>query len=290
MIRHILVPASGLTGDEVAFETALTVARADSAHLQFLHVRQDVIALLAAMSDGGFGGAAYVQNTADQFEADATAQEAKAREAVAAFCANAGITLDTTAVPSMKISAEFAVETGDAAGWVSQYGRFTDLLVTRRPVGDQLSIGLIETALAATGWPVMIAGRAVPASLSDVMMIAWKDRPESACAVAGAMPFIERAERVVIVSVEEDGAAPQASCEQLQRSLRWHNPAVEIMHLPRGQRPAAEVMLETGARLSARLLVMGGYSHSRLRETIFGGFTRHVLEQVGLDIPVLMMH
>ena len=82
MIRHILVPASGLTGDEVAFETALTVARADSAHLQFLHVRQDVIALLAAMSDGDFGGAAYVQNTADQFEADATAQEADRKSVV----------------------------------------------------------------------------------------------------------------------------------------------------------------------------------------------------------------
>jgi nucleotide-binding universal stress UspA family protein len=43
-----------------------------------------------------------------------------------------------------------------------------------------------------------------------------------------------------------------------------------------------------GPRLSASLLVMGGYGHTRLREAIFGGFTRHVL--AGADIPVLMFH
>ena len=36
------------------------------------------------------------------------------------------------------------------------------------------------------------------------------------------------------------------------------------------------------------LLVMGGYSHSRLRETVFGGFTRRVLKAA--ELPVLIAH
>jgi len=287
MIRHILVPASGLAGDEDAFAAALAVARQDQAHLQFLHVRLDTTALIAAMSDGGYGGASFIQNTVDQLEADATAQETKARDAVTAFCARAGIVLDADAAPGTAISAEFSVETGDSGGWISQYGRFADLVVARRPVGEQIATGSLEAALMGTGRPLLIAGRVAPAG---TVMIAWKDRPEAARAVMGALPFIERAERVAIVSVEEDGAAPPESCAQLQRSLRWHNRAVEILHVPRGDRPPVEVLMETSTKLGASLLVMGGYSHSRLREIIFGGFTRHVLEQASLDIPVLIMH
>ena len=43
-----------------------------------------------------------------------------------------------------------------------------------------------------------------------------------------------------------------------------------------------------GPGVGATLLVMGGYGHARLREAVFGGFTRHVL--AGADIPVLMAH
>ena len=38
----------------------------------------------------------------------------------------------------------------------------------------------------------------------------------------------------------------------------------------------------------ADMLVMGGYGHSRMREVIFGGFTRRVL--AGADLPILMAH
>jgi nucleotide-binding universal stress UspA family protein len=38
----------------------------------------------------------------------------------------------------------------------------------------------------------------------------------------------------------------------------------------------------------ADVLVMGGYSHSRVREVIFGGFTRRVLRAA--ELPVLMAH
>ena len=47
-----------------------------------------------------------------------------------------------------------------------------------------------------------------------------------------------------------------------------------------------EVLEEAQAR-GADLVVMGAYSHSRLRELFLGGVTQHVLENATL--PVLMM-
>jgi nucleotide-binding universal stress UspA family protein len=288
MIRHILVPASGTEGDRSAFATALAVARMDGAHLQFLHATLDVSATIAAMVGDGMGGGSFIASTIDNLEADAKAQQATARQAVADFCAASGVVLDAPAAQPGQVSAEFSATTGDAANCVADAGRFADIVVARRPVGDQMEIGVVEAALVATGRPMLLASDAAVPELPGVVVIAWKDRPEAARAVAAALPFLERATRVVIVSVEEDGAAPRESCERLQRSLRWHNAATEVFHIPQGERPAVDVLLEQAARMGASLLVMGGYSHSRLREMVFGGFTRSVLAQAAL--PVLMSH
>lgn len=288
MIRHILVPAAGTDGDQAAFATALAVARLDGGHLQFLHAALDVSATIAAMAGDGLGGGGFLGSAIDDLEAEAKAVQAKARQAVADFCATAGIALDAPDAPAGQISAAFSAATGDAANIVAEDGRFADLIVTRRPAGEQMETGVMEAALVATGRPMLLADSAATPVLSGVVVIAWKDRPEAARAVAAAMPFLERASRVVILSVEEDDAAPLASCEKLQRSLRWHNPATEVIRLPRGERPAVDVLLEEAERLGASLLVMGGYSHSRLRQMVFGGFTRSVLTRA--TVPVLMSH
>src|SRR4051794_18399898 len=97
MIRHILVPATGTTMDDGVFSTALAVGRPDGAHLQFLHARIDVVEVLVGMSSDGMVGGAAVQGLIDQLETDAKTLEARARGAVAAFCARSGIPLDGAA-------------------------------------------------------------------------------------------------------------------------------------------------------------------------------------------------
>jgi nucleotide-binding universal stress UspA family protein len=56
----------------------------------------------------------------------------------------------------------------------------------------------------------------------------------------------------------------------------------------RDGRAPAETLLAAARAAGADLLVMGGYGHSRMREVIFGGFTRHMLS--GADLPILMVH
>ncbi|HSG95923.1 MAG TPA: universal stress protein, partial [Afifellaceae bacterium] len=61
-----------------------------------------------------------------------------------------------------------------------------------------------------------------------------------------------------------------------------------ITHSRGGELPVGEDLLSRAADFSADLIVMGGYGHTRLRETVFGGATRTILEH--MTVPVLMAH
>jgi nucleotide-binding universal stress UspA family protein len=140
----------------------------------------------------------------------------------------------------------------------------------------------------ATGRPVLIAPASAPARVSGTVAIAWKNRPEAARAVAAAQPFVQMADRVIVLSVDEDAETDEGSCERLRYALSWHNPKTTVQRLKRDERPAVETMLAAAGAVEADVLVMGGYGHSRVREVIFGGFTRRVL--TGADLPILMAH
>ena len=53
-------------------------------------------------------------------------------------------------------------------------------------------------------------------------------------------------------------------------------------------RSVAEEILKHAAEFGADLLALGCFGHSRLRETVFGGATTHILRE--MTLPVLMAH
>lgn len=289
MFKNLLVPATGQPDDAGAFATALLVARAFAAHLEFLHVRVDTNEVMMGMTAGGVGGGDAVQAMIDRMEADGTRNAAAARAAVESLLEGAGITL-RDAPDGDGPSGEFNLQQGSQSAWVAQLGRFADLIVMSRGGPESGAAESLEVALMDTGKPLLIAPAAAPASLGTRVVIAWKDTVEAARAVSCALPFIARAEQVTIVTVADDATTPDASVLLLRllRALRWHNTAVEARTVPLDRGSAVEVLHREAAALSADLVVMGGYSHSRLREVFFGGFTRSIL--AASTIPVLMAH
>ena len=288
MYKYLLVPATGAPVDEAVFATALLAARPFSAHLEFLHVRVDVTEIVISMSTGGLGGGGAVQGVVDKLEAESKQLETHAWQGVDAFCERNAIPRGTPR-PGEGLSAEFTVETGSDAQWIAEYGRFADLVVVgRAQPGREMAMEVLEAALMDTGRPLLVAPLTAPRTLLGTVVIAWKDTPEAARAVAAAAPLLERAERVVIVTVVEEDEAREHTSDRLLRSLRWHNPNTCVRQLGRERRKPVDVMLQEAERVQASLIVMGGYSHSRLREVVFGGFTHRILS--GVDIPVLMAH
>ena len=102
---------------------------------------------------------------------------------------------------------------------------------------------------------------------------------------------LAKAEKLHIVVSESDDEirSCRMSVERLAEYLRRHGLRPQAGHLHAAERNASDVLLVAAEqKLHAGLLVIGGYGHSRAREFIFGGFTRHMLHEAPL--PVFLSH
>jgi nucleotide-binding universal stress UspA family protein len=287
MIRTILVPATASPTDDSVFASALAVARASDAHLDFLHVRVDAGAMAATMAADG-SGAAMVTGLVDRIEEEARGREERAKQLFQRFCERERLVVADRPTSQIGPSTQWHQQTGDEADWVAAYGRSADLLVIGRPAEDQgVSIDTMETALLTSGRPVLIPPTTPMAALPETIIVAWKAAPEAARAVAAAMPVLEAAKQILIVTVAEEQGVSDEEGARLTTSLRWHGLNASARHLQPDPRGAAETLL-SAAEEQAALVVMGAYGHSRLREWMFGGFTQHVMRDA--QVPVLMMH
>jgi nucleotide-binding universal stress UspA family protein len=287
MPRIVLLPVSGTTADPEVFAMALTVARSFAAHLVALHVRPDVRRDIASLASSDGGMTAGIDTLLEQMEADADTREQAASDAWHAFCSQNNIA-GAEAPGATGVTAEWVSEVGTEADWLAEYGRTADLIVVGR--GEAKwgpDFVLMEAALMDTGKPVLIAPRTAGTALNGVVGIAWKDTRESAGAVRAALPFLQAASQVVVFIVPE-GDDGDKSHLRLVRMLRWHNPNITIQSLSSADQAPVALLLAAAAKAGCGLLVMGGYGHTRLREAVFGGFTRAVLEAAPL--PVLMAH
>lgn len=149
---------------------------------------------------------------------------------------------------------------------------------------------LFETTIFESGRPTLF----VPfihrgqASL-DKILICWNGERWAARAVADALPLMTLARQVHVLQINDAATAvPEYPAEELTRHLRRHGIAIELHIVTREDADIAAAILSFAAECEAKLIVMGGYGHSRLRENLFGGATHGVLES--MTVPVLMSH
>ena len=175
-----------------------------------------------------------------------------------------------------------------------EHGRCNDLIVVgqtdRHRAPDGLAFDFPQQTLLHAGPPVLVVPCAgMFASVGQNVLVAWKGTRESANAVRNALPLLRSAQRVTLVEV---GDAPEraAGDDSLMSAKAWlESHGIEV----RAQRELALAgvgaqLLSRAAAIGADLIVCGGYGHSRLREWMLGGVTRHLLEH--MTVPVLFSH
>jgi nucleotide-binding universal stress UspA family protein len=190
------------------------------------------------------------------------------------------------------VTASFEERLGDDIEETIAQARFHDMLVLAR--GNDftgLTPGAIGSILVGCGRPVLLAPPHVPGNLAPTVAIAWKESAEAARAVTASMPMLRMASRIFVLAAAEGDRDPDRSvesAERLRNQLRWHGLTVEARNVVQGGREVPDAVMQTARDVGADLLVMGGYGHSRIRELVLGGFTRHVIGEAPL--PVLMFH
>lgn len=169
--------------------------------------------------------------------------------------------------------------------------RYGDLavLAQRHPEDGDLNVHYKpDSVMFQSGRPALIVPHSgeftFPARRA---LVAWDGGAASARALHDALPLLSMAEQVLVVTVGKQASASLGD-NDLSAHLGRHGLNVELRNIDAADGAAHEVILSVAADSGSELLVMGGYGHTRLRELVLGGVTRHVLSE--MTVPVLMSH
>ena len=177
---------------------------------------------------------------------------------------------------------------------IAHVGRFGDLIVASRPYGPTaapIHATIFEAALFRSGAPIlMVPAAGLPSGFAQggPVVVGWDDGDEALAAIRAALPLLTRASAAHIAMIDPPRHAAERAdpggplCLMLAR----HGARAELSILARTLPTVAETLLRFATDREAVALVIGGYRHSRLRERMFGGVTRDLLERAPL--PVLI--
>lgn len=287
-IRTMLVPLADAAGANAALGTAFNLAKTFKAHVDVLHLREEPT---GSVSDF-VGESVSPQLVQEVVDAAAQRGERIAKQVRKSFddaVAKARVEVSDKAPARDKATASFAEAAGYADYLLETQGRVSDLIVVKRPRSntDVSARSIAEASLMETGRPVFLAPNAVRANIGTSVAIAWNGSIEASTAVAAALPFLTRAKRVTAISVLE-GKEDDYNLDGLIRYLRWHGVRAKANAVRTRSDDIGKAVTGAASRAKADLLVMGAYTHSRMREMILGGVTSHVLS--ASRVPVLLAH
>jgi len=200
-----------------------------------------------------------------------------------------GIPLAEVSTPAEGVSAGWRETEGLEGQVVGDYGRLFDLIVIGRNFGQpwiDWSV-MCEAALFETGRPVLVAASQIPSTIGERIVVAWNGSTETARCIALSMPLLERAESVVVLTVA-GWQVPGPSGDQITAHLQRNGIKATARTVDSGSRSVGEAILDETKDFNADLIVKGAYTHSRLRQLVFGGATRHLLNHT--PIPLFMAH
>lgn len=179
----------------------------------------------------------------------------------------------------------------DAPGRFAEIARGFDLAIVSQPSADTGTIDdlIAEATLFESGRPTLIVPYIQRSSFkADRVAICWDGSRAATRAIADAMPFLQRAHTIDLVSAFGDRLL-RAELEgaDMVRHLSRHGLEVNLKKILNGSDVAA-MILNFVSDADIDLLVMGGYGHSRFREFVLGGVTRTIL--ASMTVPTLMSH
>ncbi len=274
MLKNILVHLDLSRHCATRLETAVALARRHEAHLTGVYV----------VSHPDIPPFVQAGISAEIIDAQIRSAVENGERVLADFEARAG---------AEGVERESRLIEGTVADGLADNSRYFDLVVTGQydPGDDELHAvdDMPDRLIMSSGRPVLVvpyAGR-FPV-VGDNVIVSWDGSRQATRAVNDAMPMLESAPQVTVMTVNPDekglGDAPGAD---LSLHLARHGVNATARHVATdGDIDPADMLLSQASDHGADLIVMGAYGHARWREIALGGFTRHMLAH--MTVPVLM--
>jgi nucleotide-binding universal stress UspA family protein len=283
MIRTILVPLTTELSSEVLLDAALLVAKRLNGHIRAVFIQPNPDAALAYLPDVILAAGV----TREVIERETLEAAAAAKDRFVDWRKHnnvpeaGGVRLDSC-------FASWSEQLGDIETVVAHFGRVSDLIVVQRPSSSSVQgQRCFDAAVFESGHPTLVVGDRLPFDVTDHVMIAWNGSLEASRAVLGAMPLLHLASRVSIFTApqyESEGV----SAADLAESLSWHGNRAHQVPGPWDETSIGAALVSAAVEQQATMIVMGAYTHSRLRQSFLGGVTKHLLAHA--PVPLLMSH
>jgi nucleotide-binding universal stress UspA family protein len=176
-------------------------------------------------------------------------------------------------------------DVANAAEFLAIQARAADLLIVGRQENASVLIPTqsldIGDAVMRAGRPILLVSPGKTCLSLDRILVAWKDTTESRRAVSAALPLLKRSKDVTIVEIVADDRERQNAARHVADVADWlqrHGVTAQAtVELSAGN--AATHLDLLAAQHKADVVVAGAYGHSRLREWVFGGVTRHFIHR-----------
>lgn len=181
--------------------------------------------------------------------------------------------------PSLSPAAYWEEKLGTPDKVIAINGPVADLTVVSRPrrLGGSVSRTFMNAAIDNKSRPVIVLPQRRVSSVGKRITIAWNQSGEASRSVFAALPLLRRADSVSIIACgPESQLGPKSG--QLRSYLRHWGVKADIQRF-RKDKACQENILKVYEDTNSDLLVMGAYSRSRTRETIFGGVTEYMLNK-----------
>lgn len=277
-MKTILVPMENHDDMQSALETALLLGRRCNSYIEGFTLRWSINEVMVGDVMGGVSLETYRDDIAEEAK--------KAKQIFETFMQKHDV--PRAAETTESLSFGWLDDAPEGEGFIGSYGRVFDVIVMKRrdarsgPIHDRA----IESGLFESGRPILLSPPSPPRQIATNVLIAWNCSTEQARAIALAMPLLQKADRITVLTVFGGTGVPGPSAEQLIRHLQRNGITAKPMRVELDGRNTGEAILATAQSLGCDLLIKGAYTQSRLRQWIFGGATQHVLGNAAL--PVLL--
>ena len=283
MIKVILVPVDGSERSAEVLDTALVIAKRFDSHIKVVHVRE------RASEPYMFGGIPknYREEFAKMSQKAVDSTVDTVRGQFNAFCKQGGVKITRKPSGSKQVTASLHVLEGDAGTVLDRESRLVDVIAMSRPTKHRIGgpgVGAMhESLMLHSGRPVLIVPPEWKARRADHAAIGWNDSVEASRAVCMTLPWLAQMKKVtVLVSKKREPGV-----DEVIDYLKRHGCKAEHKVVSGGGN-VGKKMLATCNEIGAEFLVVGGFSHTRTRQRLFGGVTSHLLSST--DIITVMAH
>ncbi|MFA5122663.1 universal stress protein [Zavarzinia sp.] len=289
--KSILVPVERPKTARPALRYAIGLARDLNAHVEVFHPQLDPALILPPVFDG-LSGVAFAPELIAQ--AQKVAEDLKAE--VKAMVEEVLVDLGCSDVPRGRkagFSLSFDSMIGATERLIAARGRVADVTVIARTpasVGrgeaDSLAGALWSSARPVLMVPGLDEGADAAGKRPSRIVLAWNGSIEAARALAAALPLLVQAVSVDVLTF--DKAVDGAELGRVIAYLATHGVEARSANIETQGYLLSKALFDRVIEHEADLIVMGAYTHSRVREYLIGGLTQEILD--GAPVPVLLAH